>query len=83
MLAVATVIIGLWTRQRREGLIHETKIPMQELKPKVQGAYRQGGRNCGILWYYDMSCLATMNQFPKMEVTSSLSVKVHVVCMHC
>ena len=40
VLAVATVFISLWTlisRQRRRGLIRETKIPMQELKPKVQG----------------------------------------------
>ena len=56
MLAVATVIIGLWTRQRREGLICETKIPMQELKPKVQGAYRQGGRNCVDI----MTCLSIL-----------------------
>ena len=53
VLAVATVCIGLWTllsivdSQRRGGLIGETKIPMQELEPKVQG----GTYNCGILWY--------------------------------
>ena len=47
VLAVVTVFISLWTlisRHRRE-LIHETKILMQELEPKVQG----GGRDCRIL----------------------------------
>ena len=41
VLALATASISLWTlisRQRRGGLIRETKIPMQELEPKVQGA---------------------------------------------
>ena len=41
VLAVATVFIRLWTlistfdSLRRGGLIHETKIPMQELETKV------------------------------------------------
>ena len=49
VLAVATVFIGLWTlistfdSQKGGGLIRETKIPMQELEPKVQGAYAWGG----------------------------------------
>ena len=45
ILAVATVLIGSWAlisivdSQRSGGgeLIGETKIPMQELEPKVQG----------------------------------------------
>ena len=39
VLPVATISISLWTlisRQRR-GLICGTKIPMQELEPKMQG----------------------------------------------
>ena len=54
VLAVASVFTSLWTlmsRQRRGGLIGKTKIPVQELEPKVQGAYTQEGHNCGILWY--------------------------------
>ena len=37
LLAVATVFIGLWTlfTVREGGLIHETKLPMQELKLKL------------------------------------------------
>ena len=46
LLAIATIFfIGLWTliptfdSQRKEGLICETKIPMQKFELKVQGAY--------------------------------------------
>ena len=49
LLAVATVFIGLWTRNNW-GLICETKLSMQELELKMQG----GGRNCGILRYYGL-----------------------------
>ena len=37
----------------RVGLKRETKLPMQELGLKVQGAYARGGawHNSGILWY--------------------------------
>ena len=44
------------------GLIHKTKIPMQELEVKVQGGlYARGGEhNCGILRYmYPMHTLAS------------------------
>ena len=41
VLVVATIVIGIWTListfDREGGLIGETKIPMQELEPKVQG----------------------------------------------
>ena len=41
--------------EKKVGLIHETKIPMLELEPKVQelGLYAEGGweRICGILLY--------------------------------
>ena len=49
LLAIVTIFIGLWTliptfdSQRKEGLICETKIPMQEFELKVQGAYARGG----------------------------------------
>jgi hypothetical protein len=43
-LVVATVFIGLWTpistfysQRMGGGLIHETKIPMQELELKMEG----------------------------------------------
>ena len=38
VLVVATIVIGIWTLEKG-GLIGETKIPMQELEPKVQGGY--------------------------------------------
>ena len=54
LLAVATVFIDLWApfySQGGGGLIHETKLPMQELELKMQGGLmREGGRNRGILW---------------------------------
>ena len=37
------------------GLIHKTKLPMQELELKVQGGLAQGGCNCGILRYKETS----------------------------
>ena len=51
LLVVATVFVALWTlniyilqSERAGGLIHETKLPMQELEPKLQGgAYTRGG----------------------------------------
>ena len=46
MLSVANVFMGLWTlrsRQRSGGLIGETKIPLQELEPNVQGCLYRGG----------------------------------------
>ena len=57
LLVVATVFVALWTlniyilqSERGGGLIHETKLPMQELEPKLQGGLiREGGRICGIL----------------------------------
>ena len=55
LLAVATVIIDLWTpfySQGGGGLIRETKLPLQELELKMQGGLmREGGRNRGILRY--------------------------------
>ena len=61
LLVVATVFVALWTlniyilqseRGGGGGLIHETKLPMQELEPKLQGGLiREGGRICGILRY--------------------------------
>ena len=57
MLVVATIFIRLIVStisQRRGGeliIIRETKLPMQELELKVQGAYARGGRNCGIFQY--------------------------------
>ena len=60
LLVVATVFVALWTlniyilqSEREGGLIHETKLPMQELEPKLQGGglIREGGRICGILRY--------------------------------
>ena len=51
VLVVATIFIDLWTListfDREGGLIGETKIPMQELEPKVQGEIIVGlyGRN--------------------------------------
>ena len=32
----------------RGGLIHETKLPMQELELKMQGGYAQGGVSVGF-----------------------------------
>ena len=58
LLVVATVFVALWTlniyilqsERGGGGLIHETKLPMQELEPKLQGGLiREGGRICGIL----------------------------------
>ena len=52
LLVVATVFVALWTlniyilqSERGGGLIHETKLPMQELEPKLQGGglIREGG----------------------------------------
>ena len=51
LLVVATVFVALWTlniyilqSERGGGLIRETKLPMQELEPKLQGgAYTRGG----------------------------------------
>ena len=52
LLVVATVFVALWTlniyilqsERGGGGLIHETKLPMQELEPKLQGgAYTRGG----------------------------------------
>ncbi len=58
LLVVATVFVALWTlniyilQSERGGLIHETKLPMQELEPKLQGGLiREGGRICWILRY--------------------------------
>ena len=56
VLVVATIFIRLIvsTISQRRGeliIICETKLPMQELELKVQGAYARGGRNCGILRY--------------------------------
>ena len=47
LLAVATVFIGLWTRNNW-GLICETKLSMQELELKMQGG--GGGVTAG---FYD------------------------------
>ena len=51
MLAVATVFVSLWTLISRQGLIHETKVPIQELEPakSAGGLICEGGRNFGIL----------------------------------
>ena len=47
-----------------EGLYaRKIKIRMQELKLKVQGAYAQGGRNCRILWYKQLSVVQLMALF--------------------
>ena len=51
LLVIATVFVALWTlniyilqSERGGGLIHETKLPMQELEPKLQGGLiREGG----------------------------------------
>ena len=50
LLVVATVFVALWTlniyilQSERGGLKHETKLPMQELEPKLQGgAYTRRG----------------------------------------
>ena len=52
LLVVATVFVALWTlniyilqSERGGGFIHETKLPMQELEPKLQGGglYARGG----------------------------------------
>jgi hypothetical protein len=59
LLAVATIFVGLWTlniyilqSEMGGGLIRETKLPMQELEPKMQGRLIcEGGRTCGILRY--------------------------------
>ena len=52
LLAVATVFIGLWTLfySQGGGLIHEIKLPMQELELKM-GV----GCNHGILQYMHKS----------------------------
>ena len=60
LLVVATVFVALWTlniyilqsERGGGGFIHKTKLPMQELEPKLQGGLiREGGRICGILRY--------------------------------
>ena len=38
------------------------KLPMQELELKMQGAYVQGGCNCGILWYLCMRAATIREQ---------------------
>ena len=46
LLAVATVFIDLWTpfySQGERGLIHATKLPVQELELKMQGGLCAGG----------------------------------------
>ena len=49
LLVVATVFSWLIVynvcilQSERRGLLHETKLPMQELKLKMQGAYARGG----------------------------------------
>ena len=56
LLVVATVFVALWTlniyilqSERGGGLIHETKLPMQELEPKLQGGLiREGGVFAGF-----------------------------------
>ena len=57
LLAVATVFVDLWApfySQGGGGLIRETKVPMQELELKMEGGLmREGGRNRGILRYYE------------------------------
>ena len=44
---------------REWGLIRETKLPMQELELKVQGAYARGGGGGGIIagFYGNSTCL--------------------------
>ena len=68
LLVVATVFVALWTlniyilQSERGGLIHETKLPMQELEPKLQGGLiREGGRICGILWYINLQFSPNFN----------------------
>ena len=60
-LVVATVFVALWTlniyilqSERGGGLIHETKLPMQELEPKLQGGglYARGGVFAGFYGIY-------------------------------
>ena len=56
LLVVATVFVALWTlniyilqSERGGGLINETKLPMQELEPKLQGGLiREGGVFAGL-----------------------------------
>ena len=57
LLVVATVFVALWTlniyilqsERGGGGLIHETKLPMQELEPKLQGGLiREGGVFAGF-----------------------------------
>ena len=48
LLAVTNVFIGLWTRnnhilQSGRGLMHEIKLPMQELELEMQGDLRARG----------------------------------------
>ena len=70
LLVVATVFVALWTlniyilQSERGGLIHETKLPMQELEPKLQGGLiREGGRICGILRYKKKTSKTIVYQF--------------------
>ena len=50
LLVVATVFVALWTlniyilqsERGGGGLVHETKLPMQELEPKLQGGVFAG-----------------------------------------
>ena len=65
LLVVATVFVALWTlniyilqSERGGGLVHETKLPMQELEPKLQG-----GRICGILRYMYAGPLPNMQSY--------------------
>ena len=51
LLAVATILIGLWTLftvREGQGLMCETKLPMQELELKVQ----EGGGGGIIVGFY-------------------------------
>ena len=71
LLAVATVFVDLWApfySQGGGGLIREIKVPMQELELKMQGGglMREGGRNRGILRYYNIknSCCECSQPYP-------------------
>ena len=65
LLAVATVFVDLWAPFYSQGggggLICETKVPMQELElVKMEGGLcARGGRNRGILRYYNIMNSAT------------------------
>ena len=58
MLVVATVLLGyrlIYTFDREGGLIGETKLPMHEIEPKVQGGLcTRGGVIAGL---YDICIL--------------------------